>query len=46
MFIRNAALCSNMTWQHTYVNANKGLKKWGKVNMILAFKHGHLVASN
>lgn len=30
MFVRNASLCSNMTWQHTYVNTDKGLKKLGK----------------
>ena len=30
MFMRNASLCSNMTWQHTYVNTDKGLNKLGK----------------
>lgn len=24
--MRNASLCSNMTWQHSYVNTDKGLK--------------------
>lgn len=34
MFVRNALLYSNVTWQFTYVSIHKGLKNWEKLQML------------